>query len=140
MNLLRQPRGVIVLPHGVDVLLRVASRVLLFVAIAGFIYEATQGNIPRDPEGGPFTEDVLVPLQLALLALTAIGLVVSFWWMAVAATMVALGGSGMGVLATLQYEPPFGLLVLATFLLPAGRIGDRRSSGLGSTVLLVVSV
>ena len=53
-----------------------------------------------------------MPLQLGLLALTAIGAILSFRWIAVAAAIVALGGVGLGVLATLQYEPPFGLFVV----------------------------
>ena len=112
-------RGVIVLPHRLDVFLRVASRIWLAVVVVVFSYSAWQGNIPRDPEGGPFTEDILVPLQLGLLALTALGLAISFRWIAVAAAIVALGGSGIGVLATLQYEPPVGLLVVLVFGVPA---------------------
>ncbi|MDH4146444.1 MAG: alkaline phosphatase family protein, partial [Acidimicrobiia bacterium] len=65
------------------------------------------------------TEDVLVPLQVALLALSAIGLLVSFRWVAVAAAIVALAGAGIGVFATLEYEPPFGLGVFVAFLGPA---------------------
>ena len=143
---LRENRGVIVLPHGVDIFLRVASRAWLLVAVGVFTYEAVQGNIPRDPEGGPFTEDVLVPLQLALLALTGIGLLVSFRWMAVAAAVVAVGGSGMGVLATLQYEPPFGFFVVLVFLVPAvmmwldwqhqETLGKILALALGTAVLL----
>ncbi|MCP5029689.1 MAG: alkaline phosphatase family protein [Actinomycetia bacterium] len=119
MRFIDRKHSVIVLPPGIDVFLRFASRAILLVAIVLFTYEALQGNIPRDPEGGPFTEDFLVPLQLGLLALTAIGLLLSFRWMAVAAAIVALGGVGLGVLATLQYEPPFGFFVVLAFLVPA---------------------
>ena len=141
MNLLAEPRGVIVLPHGVDVGLRVASRVLLLVVVALFSYEALQGNIPRDPQGGPFTEEVLVPLQLFLLALTAIGLVISFRWIAVAAAIVAVGGTGMGVLATIQYEPPFGLFVTLAFLTPAVMmwLDWQHQETLGKILALAVS-
>ncbi len=107
------------LPHGVDVTLRLVARAWLLVVIAIFTWEAAQGNIPRDPEGGPFTDDVLVPLQLGLLILAAIAWVVSSRWLAPAAVLVALAGGGLGVLAALQYEPPFGLLVLVAFLVPA---------------------
>ncbi|MDH3684015.1 MAG: alkaline phosphatase D family protein, partial [Acidimicrobiia bacterium] len=141
MRLLTEPRGVIVLPHGVDVGLRVASRVLLLTLIAVLVYEAFQGNIPRDPEGGPFTEEFLVPLQLSLLALTAVGLLVSFRWIAVAAAIVAVGGTGMGVLATLQYEPPFGLFVVLAFLAPAVMmwLDWQHQETLGKIVALAVS-
>ncbi|MCP4958969.1 MAG: alkaline phosphatase family protein [Actinomycetia bacterium] len=136
-----EPRGVIVLPHGVDVGLRVASRVLLFVAVVVFTFEASQGSIPRDPQGGQFTDEVLVPLQLSLLALTAIGLVVSFRWIAVAAAIVALGGTGMGVLATLQYEPPVGLFVMLVFLAPAVMmwLDWQHQETLGKILALAVS-
>lgn len=141
MTLLRETRSVIVLPHGVDVFLRVASRAWLFLAVAVFGYEAVQGNIPRDPEGGPFTEDLLVPLQLGLLALTGIGLVLSFRWIAVAAAVVAVAGSGLGVLATLQYEPPFGFFVVGVFLVPAVMmwLDWQHQETLGKILVLALS-
>lgn len=122
---------------------------MLLVVISWFTIEAFQGNIPRDPEGGPFTEDVLVPLQLGLLVLTAVGLLVSLRSVAVAAVIVALGGSGLGVLATLQYEPPFGFFVSLSFLAPAvmmwlawqhrETIGKIVTLAVSTTILLVVS-
>lgn len=137
----RDSPGVIMLPHGVDVFLRVASRAILLVLVGWFTYEAFQGNIPRDPEGGQFTEDVLVPLQLGLLALTAIGLILSLRWIAVAAAVVALGGSGLGVLATLEYEPPFGFFVLLAFLVPAVMmwLDWQHRETLGKILVLAVS-
>ena len=141
MRWLRDNRSVIVLPHGVDVFLRVASRIWLLVVVAVFTYEAWQGNIPRDPEGGPFTEDVLVPVQLGLLALTALGVAISFRWIAVAAAVVAVGGSGLGVLATLEYEPPFGLLVVAVFGVPAVMmwLDWQHRETLGKIIVLAAS-
>ena len=141
LKLIRENRGVIVLPHRVDVFLRIASRAWLLVAVAVFAYEALQGNIPRDPEGGPLTEDFLVPLQLGLLALTGIGLLLSFRWIAVAAAVVALGGSGLGVLATLQYEPPFGFFVVLVFLVPAVMmwLDWQHQETLGKILVLALS-
>lgn len=138
---LREKRAVVRLPREVDIFLRVASRAWLLMAVGVFAYEAVQGSIPRDPEGGPFTEDFLVPLQLGLLALTAIGLLVSFRWMAVAAALVALGGSGMGVLATLQYEPPFGFFVVLVFLVPAVMmwLSWQHQETLGKILVLAAS-
>ena len=54
-------RGVIELPHPVDVALRIGARVTLAVAIVVFSILLLLGNLPTDPEGGALTEAVLVP-------------------------------------------------------------------------------
>ncbi|MFW2335216.1 alkaline phosphatase D family protein [Ilumatobacter sp.] len=112
-------RGVIVLPPRVDVVLRIGARVILVAAILVFALFMLAGNLPEDPEGGAFTDAVLIPLQLALLMCTAIGLVISFRSMAIAAAVVALGGTGVAVISALQYEAPVPLLVAVAFLVPA---------------------
>ena len=88
-------------------------RAVLLGAIGVFLYEALRGNLPQDPEGGALTEDVLIPLQIALLAVTGVGLLISFRWMAIAAATVALGGTGVAVLSVLQYEFPFPIFAFA---------------------------
>ena len=107
------------LSHPVDVFLRVGARAVLLGAIGVFLYEAIRGNLPQDPEGGALTEEVLIPLQIALLAVTGIGLLISFRWMAIAAATVALGGTGVAVLSVLQYEFPFPIFAFVAFLVPA---------------------
>ena len=89
-------RGVVELPEGLDRTLRVASRLLLLVVLVVLVWEAFRGNLPRDPEGD-FTDDIWRPLQLSLLGLTAVGLVISWRSLAVAAAIVALGGGLLGV-------------------------------------------
>lgn len=134
-------RGVVMLPPGLDVALRVGARVLLSAAILVLTWEAWRGNIPRDPEGGPFTEDVLVPVQIGLLVMAGVGLALSFRWLAVAAAVVAVAGSGMGVMASLHYAPPFGFFVTAAFLLPAVMLwlDWQHRETLGKIVVLAVS-
>ncbi len=75
---------------------------VLLAALVVFLLEDLRGNLPEDPDGGAFTDEVLVPLQFALLGVTAIGWLLSFRWMAVAAATVALGGAGISVLSGLQ--------------------------------------
>ncbi|MDJ0770570.1 MAG: alkaline phosphatase D family protein [Ilumatobacter sp.] len=112
-------RGVIVLPPRVELVLRIGARVLLAVAIVVFVAYMINGNLPEEPEGGTFTEDILVPLQSFLLVVAAIGLLLSFRWMAVAAVVVALSGSGVAIISALQYDAPAPLLIAIAFLLPA---------------------
>ena len=95
-------RGIIELSHPVDRLLRVGARSVLLVAIVVFLVQWRLGRLPHVPEGGTLTEDVLGPVQLALIAIVAAGLIVSFRWIATAAVIVAFGGSFMAVLSGLQ--------------------------------------
>ncbi len=141
--------GVVELPAGVEVALRVGARVILGAAILTLAFEAWRGNIPRDPEGGPLTEDVLVPAQVGLLVVAGVGLLLSVRWLAVAAALVATAGAGMGVMATLHYEPPFGFFVMAAFLVPAvmmwldwqhrETLGKILVLAVGTAVILLVS-
>lgn len=110
--------GVIELTEGVDRTLRIAARVVLVIVLFALTVDALRGGVPRDPEGD-FTDEIWTPLQFSLLALVAFGLAVSFRSMALAAAIVALGGSALGVLSTLEYAPPFGFFVLVAFLVPA---------------------
>ena len=112
-------RGVIVLAPRLDALLRIGSRVILSVAVVLFGSLMLAGYLPEDPEGGTFTADVLVPLQIALLVLTAIGVLISFRSLAVAAAVVAVSGTGVAVISVLQYGPPIPLLMAVAFLAPA---------------------
>ncbi len=90
-----------------------AARSLVFlIALLG-------GNLPNDPEGGALTDDILVPLQFVLLLATAVGLALSFRWMAIAAGTVAFAGTGIAIISALQYESPTPILVSVAFLVPA---------------------
>jgi hypothetical protein len=112
-------RGVIELAHPVDRFLRIGARSILTGAIVVFTVALLGGNLPRDPEGGALTNDILVPLQIALLVATCVGLALSFRWMAVAAGTVAFAGTGIAIISALQYESPTPIFVAVAFLVPA---------------------
>ena len=107
------------LSHPIDVSLRIGARSILAGAIVVFTVALLGGNLPNDPEGGALTNEILVPLQIALLVATCVGLVLSFRWMAVAAGTVAFAGTGITIISALQYESPTPIFVAAAFLLPA---------------------
>jgi hypothetical protein len=144
-----QRRGVIELPHPVDVVLRIGARSLLGVAIIVFSIALLLGNLPDDPEGGALTQDILVPLQIGLLVFTATGLLLSFRWMAVAAATVALAGTGIAIISALQYESPVPVFVALAFLVPAimmwldwqcrETLGKIVVLAVGTTVLLAAT-
>ena len=112
-------RGVIELSHPVDVFLRIGARSILGAAIIVFLIALLGGDLPQDPEGGAVTDEILVPLQFALLAATGIGLALSLRWMAIAAGTVAFAGTGIAIISALQYESPIPVLVAVAFLVPA---------------------
>jgi hypothetical protein len=111
--------GVIELPPRVEVVLRIGGRALLAVTIAVFSIVLLRGNLPADPEGSALTGAVLVPLQIALVVVTVVGLLVSFRWMAAASVTVAFAGTGIAIISALQYEAPVPVVVSIGFLLPA---------------------
>lgn len=112
-------RGIIELTHPVDVFLRIGARILLSVALGVYVLIEALGNLPEDPEGSALTEDILVPLQLGLLVVVAIGLLLSFRSMALGAAVTAFGGAGVSVLSALQFDFPIPIAVFIAFLVPA---------------------
>ena len=134
-------RGVIRLSHRVGDLLRIGSRSILATAIVVFLVQWRMGRLPHVPEGGTLTEDVLGPVQLALLGIVTSGLLVSFRSVGTAAVFVAFGGTFMAVLSGLQYEFPFPIYVFVTFVLPAVMLwlAWQRRQTLGRIAVVAVS-
>ncbi len=96
-----------------------AARALGAVAVAVFAVLALEVGLPRNPEGESLGTQIEVPLQVGLLVMVAVGVLVSLRWGAVGATLMALGGIGLGMLAAIAYPPTVALLVMGFFLLPA---------------------
>ena len=88
------------------------------VAVALAALSFTRG-IPSDPEGILLDRAVQRPLQLGLAGVVSVGALVSWRWPPVGAVLLAMAGAGLGVLASLQYEPTIALAMTAIVLVPA---------------------
>jgi hypothetical protein len=76
------------------------------------------GWMPRNPEGD-WLRRIEQPAAAGLLLVLAVGIGVSRRWTAVAAVLIALGGTGAAVLAAIAYPPTVALAVAVGFLVPA---------------------
>lgn len=123
----------------------------LVVGAVGITYAVltVTGGLPRSPEGDILGAAIEVPLQLGLLALVVLAWVASLQWPGLGAVVIALGGFGLGLLASVEYPPPVALLVAAVFAVPAFLVWlswqHRRAPheigflALGTAVLLVAT-
>ena len=114
-----EDRGVFPVSSGVARWTGWAARALGAGAVVVFSVLALEVGLPRNPEGESLGTQVEVPLQVGLLVMVAIGILTSVRWAAVGATLMALGGIGLGMLAAIAHPPTVALLVVACFLLPA---------------------
>ncbi len=76
-------------------------------------------GLPSDPEGFGFGSTISGPMQLGLAALMAIAGLIALRWKAVAAFLMALAATGLGLFASVEYRPVFTVVLFALLLIPA---------------------
>jgi hypothetical protein len=128
--------------------LRFAPRIILLVA--GFLLGAgvLRDSLPQDPGGGPFTEDVVVPVLVSLVVVTVGGVLTSFKWERAGVATATFGACYVVVVTALHYELGVSLVVLAAFALPIGllwreqviEVPGRRTAVLGITTVALTAV
>lgn len=91
-----------------------AAGVAAMLAVLSF----TRG-IPSDPEGILLDRAIQQPIQLGLAGMVSVGALVSWRWPPLGAVLLAFASAGLGVFASLQYEPTVALAMTATVLVPA---------------------
>lgn len=90
------------------------------IAAAGALVVATLlVGLPTDPEGSGFGSAISGPVQLGLAGLMGIAGLAALRWRAVAAALMALAATGLGLFAALEYAPSLALGLTAALLLPA---------------------
>ena len=112
-------RALILVPEGLATQAGRVGRLLVLVVIAVFVTMSITVGLPRDPGSGLGTVEVEQLVQVALLVVVAVGAAVAWWWPGAGATVLAVAGTGMAVVASVQYRPVVALLVALAFLLPA---------------------
>jgi len=94
--------------------IRWLARIWILVASVTFVAAGLLGGVPTNPNLGNWQE----PVQFALLLLTTLGGLIAWRWEAPGATIVVFGAVFLGVLATVENQPPVAFLTALTFLLP----------------------
>lgn len=104
--------------HGAAVL-RAAAHLSAAAATLGISYLTLRGDIPTNPEATPFGQSVERPAQLVLAGLVSIGGLVAWKWPAPGAVVLAFAASGLGIFASVEYEPSWAVALTSALLVPA---------------------
>ena len=113
--------------------LRVVDDAVAAVALVAFVVLAFVVGFPTNPEGEGLGAAIQVPGQVAMLVVVGMGWLTSLKWTGVGAVVMAFGGVGLGLLASVEYPPWVAVGVMALFATPAVLVWltwqHRRSHG-----------
>ncbi|MEL7209028.1 MAG: phosphatase PAP2 family protein, partial [Actinomycetota bacterium] len=76
-------------------------------------------GIPSDPEGSGFGSMISRPVQLGLAAHMGLAGLIAIRFRAVAAVLMALSATGLGLFASVEYRPIIAVTLTAALLIPA---------------------
>ena len=111
--------GVIHLPRTTPQTLRLIAHGVAAVAVLSLTVLTLTRAVPSNPDGSLVDAAIQVPVQLGLVALVSVGALISWRWDAVGAVLMAIGGTGLGVFAGLQYVPWIAIVMTGSLLFPA---------------------
>jgi membrane-associated phospholipid phosphatase len=106
-------------PPRVEAVVRWGSRAWVLAAVAGFAVLTLAVGLPRNPEGDGLGRAVEQPAQLGLLGLAALAGVLAWRREGLAAVLLVVVGSLLGVFSAVSYQPLVSALVAGVFLVPA---------------------
>lgn len=99
--------------------LRIADGAMLLAAVTGFGLSSFVVGFPTNPEGEGLGTAIEIPGQIAMLGVVVVGWLVSLKWPGVGAVLIAVGGLGLGLLASVEYPPSVAVAVMVLFSVPA---------------------
>ena len=76
-------------------------------------------GLPTDPEGSGFGSAISGPVQLGLAALMGVAGVIAIRIRSLAAFLMALAATGLGLFASVQYHPALAVALTTLLLIPA---------------------
>lgn len=109
----------LVIPESLSVWAGRIARWWVPAAVIVYVTLAATVGIPTAPRSTPLAEQLERGLQAGFLALVIISEILARRFEAIAATGVAVAGTGLAVLAAVAYAPPWALAVALSFLIPA---------------------
>jgi hypothetical protein len=117
--------------------LRRVARIMSVVVLGIFAALALRGTVPRTPEYTSFER----PVQLALLAVVGLGAVVAMRFEGLGGAMMLVGGTLLGVVATIEFSPLFAFLAFVSFATPATLhlLGWQRTRSVRAVVAVLVA-
>ncbi len=112
-------RGIVTLGPSTVRLLGVAGAGGAVVAAATLAVATVAVGLPTDPEGFGFGSAISAPVQIALAGVMALAGIVALRWRATAAALMALAGTGLGLFASIEYQPLLAVGLTTVLLIPA---------------------
>lgn len=97
------------------------GRLGVFAALTGALVLAAATvsiGIPSDPEGDGLGATIAEPVQVGFAVLLAIAGLLAIRWKATAAALMALSAMGIGLSASIEYEPYVAMSMAALLLIP----------------------
>jgi membrane-associated phospholipid phosphatase len=111
--------GLVDLHLGTAATVRLVAHLAAAVAAIGLAVLTLTVDVPSNPDLTSFGTAVQRPVQLGLAGLVSLGALVSWRWPAVGAAMIALAGTGLGLFASVEYQPLLALGMTAALLVPS---------------------
>ena len=96
-----------------------ATSTWVIIALGSFVVLSITVGIPDNPYAGLGLPMLKRTAQIASLVLVSIAALVARRWRATGAVMLAVAGTVMAVLASIQYRPAVAVVISLAFLLPA---------------------
>ena len=98
---------------------RLWARRLVLIDVAVLAALIVTVGVPSNPEATLSVERLQQGIQLGLMGVVLLGWLVSWWWVAGAAGLLAVSGTAMAWFAALEYRPGVALCIAVAFLTPA---------------------
>jgi PhoD-like phosphatase len=133
-------QGLVRFPMSAARWLRRAGVGLALAAAAGLGVLALLTGVPQDPEGYGFATAIARPAQLGLAVLMAFAGVLAVRFRGLAAFLMALAATGLGLFASIQYPPRFAVIVTVALLVPAVLtwLAWQHQASMGSIAVLAL--
>lgn len=113
------PRGVIPLTMTSAQVIRLLAHLSAVVMALTLAVLAMTVGVPSNPDGTLLGAHIDGPVQLGLAGVLSLGALLAWKWDAAGAVVIAIAATGLGILAAMEYEPRYAILLTAGAMVPA---------------------
>ncbi len=112
-------RGLVQLELDTAAVVRILAHVAAAAAAIGLAVMTVVADVPNNSDYTPFGAAVQRPVQFGLAGLVSLGALVSWKRPAIGAVMIAFAGAGLGLFASVEYEPVYAVAMTVALLVPS---------------------